>query len=458
MSARWACLIIFLVISRAPAQEIEMPMQEARGERALAEKIGELYDTTLPALLIKKGVRKCEYFQFRVDCLDIAMPKVKLINALKSIQRSFDRRSLEADEGVTLLQAYVEGETFKRKTTVKFAILASPVPPAIPFAAYDGKKSDYFAAIEKEDDLVKKGQEIKESERDPYLKKLGGKRDDPGAAGFDPRFDKGLTIAEALARAKSAGFDFLPNEFDEFLGLEFLGYRRSADVAGADIAIQYWNEFYDRSMKRELSWKDDCQNCAIVTKISLGPNASYLQYCEIQIAAGKKGAPENCFPVVYSLPNGVWLRTAFTFEYPDGLGGIDSGYRLECKPLNAGLQPLTLDTFMPDIKNVMQELDYIYVNSDSNFEQKFVNEFGQSKLFPDKHEWTTVTAGVIYSRAKTQPLDGFSLALNVNFSLRPEQDQTKYRAASVPEETDGLRRLVPRFRDKYSCAVVHEPS
>ena len=281
--------------------------------------------------------------------------------------------------------------------------------------------------------------------------------DDPGAAGFDPHFDKGVTIADALARMKSSGFEFFPNEFDELLGLTILGLRSSANVAGADIALQYRNEFYDHSIKRELVWKDNCQECAIVTKISLGPNASLLQYCRIQIAAGKKGAPEDCVPVVYSPPAGVWLRSSFTFEYPNGLGGIDSGYRLECEPLNAGSQPLTLSTFMPDIQNVLQQLDYVYIKSDSDSEQKFVNEFGQSKLFPDKHEWTTVTAGVIYSRAKTQSLSGFSLALNVNFSLRPEQDQTKYRAASVPEETDGLRRLAPRFRDKYSCAVVHEP-
>ena len=59
---------------------------------------------------------------------------------------------------MSLLQAYVEGEAFKRKTTVKFAVVASPVAPAMPFAAFDGKKSDYFTALEKEDALITKGQ------------------------------------------------------------------------------------------------------------------------------------------------------------------------------------------------------------------------------------------------------------------------------------------------------------
>src|SRR5262249_39083226 len=133
MSARWAFVIILMGIFPAAAQEIALPKGDIPGQLELAKKTGALYDTTLPALLTKEGTRKCEYFQFRVDCLDIAVPKRKLVGALNGITRSFARRSLPEDEGINLLHAYVEGEVFKRKTTVKFAVVAPPVPPAIPF-------------------------------------------------------------------------------------------------------------------------------------------------------------------------------------------------------------------------------------------------------------------------------------------------------------------------------------
>jgi hypothetical protein len=95
------------------------------------------------------------------------------------------------------------------------------------------------------------------------------------------------------------------------------------------------------------------------------------------------------------------------------------------------------------------------VKSRHGDEQKFVNEFGKSKLYPENnYEWTTVTTGPIPAAKDT--ISGFYLTLNVNFSLLPEVDQSRYRPAIVPEETDGLRRLAALFKDRYGCTVFHQ--
>jgi hypothetical protein len=330
-----------------------------------------------------------------------------------------------------------------------------PLAPAFPYVAYDGKKSaldEAVSARELDGDTSK-------LDNDPYVKKISPQ----GRASevfpnyeFDPNFDKGYAISRVLKAQKYAGYKFVEEDYDAYLGLRFPAFYKIDKVAGGKFIMAYWMEFFDRSTRRMLNWGTDCVNCAIVVKRRLGPRQFILDYCSIDVASGARGAPDDCVPVMYGAHDQVWLRATSRFHYGVGLGGgVDSGYFLLCKPRAAGEAPLKWGSFSEDISRNITSLNYVPVKVYREDGMRFVLEFGESKIWPRENEWTTVTALPAYPRQNGE-VERFLISILANFSLRPEHDPTKHRPAAVDEEKDGLRKIGSAFNDKYTCSLLHQ--
>lgn len=437
MISRLLTTFICLIATAAYSQEMILNASDRKSEAQTYEMLRNFY-AFLPKLLKAGPARSCEFYQYPVSCFEVVGSQTSLYSASNKYLRSFP---LAWDSE---LESFVNIHFSKfprmKSDVLRFFMIAPPRPPAIPFIGYDARKSAFSEAIRGDAD-------------DAYVNKVTGNNFEP-----DLKFDKGYSIAAALEKSKTRGFNFFERDHDDYMGLTFPAFLKSTDIEAGALVAEYWEEFYRKSQDRTLDWGNDCSRCSIIRKVQISPELYLLSYCSVEVARGSRGVPTDCAPMVYVGRDVIWLRATATFEYPPGLGGVPSGNKLSCKPSKEIRQNLTWVAVSDDVTAVITKFNYIPSITKSKSELKFINEFRQSKLDPKQNEWTTVSvepADVSADGAPVAP-SGFSLSIDLNFSLRNEVDRTRYRPSSPDEEISGLQTLGSGFKERYSCSLIHE--
>lgn len=444
---KWKCLFLLVMIAesttRAGSQELIPPVALLQAEKQYVQSL-RYFDKFLPGHVKAGNPQQCEYNQYPVTCYEVTSKRATLSAASNRYLASFPK--VNSSDIVSFVNTYIRVSQFKKEPIFKLWMIATPHPPFIPFAAYDGQKSHVGDLRSRGDAFVDNPDNFADNE---YLKKVDGSN-----YAADTRFSKEVTVAQALEKSKASGFKFFEREHDDYVGLDAPAFFLSKDIEGGELAQEYWQEFYKRSQERTLQWGDDCSHCSIVRKTTISQNQYILSYCTVEASQGVRGVPQNCMPVLYVQDKETTLRGIATFQYIIGLGGVESGYVLSCKPSGKISQGITWARISDDVSAVLTSYNYVPVKGKNDGQLKFINEFRASKLDPKMNEWTTVSVfGDPDQDGKPVPATGFSLKLDLNFSLRNEVDRTKYRPSSISEEVEGLQTLRAAFRDDYRCNV-----